>query len=186
MMHKLPAQLETERLIIRWFRPDDWQDLYEYLSQPETVKYEPYEFFSLDMARQEAVRRSADESFYAVCLKKGGKVIGNIYLARRDFDTWEIGFVFNSNFGSNFGCNGYATEAAKALVDKLFSESSAHRVFAECNPENGQYWKLLERLRFRREGHLLRNIHFKRDSAGNPLWQDTYIYGILDSEWKNI
>jgi RimJ/RimL family protein N-acetyltransferase len=50
--------LETERLIIRRFRPNDWRDLYEYLSQPETVKYEPYEPFLPDQAKQEAQYRS--------------------------------------------------------------------------------------------------------------------------------
>jgi RimJ/RimL family protein N-acetyltransferase len=171
---------ETMRLAIRRFRPDDWQDLYEYLSQPKTVYYEPYEPFSQEQAKQEAVRRSADESFYAVCLKESGKVIGNIYLAKRDFDAWEIGFVFNAKFQGK----GYAAEAAAALLDKLFSRPGAHRVFAECNPENERSWKLLERLRFRREGHVRQNIYFKRDAENNPLWQDTYMYGILDSEWR--
>jgi RimJ/RimL family protein N-acetyltransferase len=179
-MQTSQEHVTTQRLIIRRFRPDDWQDLYEYLSQPETVKYEPYEPFLPGQARQEAQYRSTDGNFHAVCLKETGKVIGNIYLAGRDFDAWEIGFVFNSNFR----CKGYAAEAAKALLDRLFSGTSAHRVFAECNPENEKSWKLLERLHFRREGHFLRNIFFKRDSGGNPIWQDTYVYGILDTEWR--
>ena len=172
--------LETERLIIRRFTPDDWQDLYEYLSQPETVKYEPYEPFSLDEAKQESKRRSADKNFYAVVLKENKKVIGNIYLSKQDFDIWETGFVFNSYFGRN----GYATEAAKAGIDKAFTEYKAHRIFAECNPQNERSWKLLERLHFRREWHLSQNIFFKRDAKGNPIWQDTYIYGILAPEWN--
>ena len=35
-------RFETQRLVIRRFRADDWQDLHEYLSQPIVVKYEPY------------------------------------------------------------------------------------------------------------------------------------------------
>jgi hypothetical protein len=34
--------LETERLIIRRFRANDWSDLYEYLSDPQVVNFEPY------------------------------------------------------------------------------------------------------------------------------------------------
>ena len=34
--------LETDRLILRRYRGDDLQDLYEYLSDEEVVKYEPY------------------------------------------------------------------------------------------------------------------------------------------------
>jgi RimJ/RimL family protein N-acetyltransferase len=171
---------ETMRLVIRRFHLEDWRDVYEYLSQPETVYYEPYEPFSPDQAKQEALRRSTGESFYAVCLKKSGKVIGNIYLAKKEFDAWEIGFVFNGKFRGK----GYAAEAVAALLDKLCSRLGAHRVLAECNPENERSWKLLERLRFRREGHVRQNIYFKRDAANNPLWQDTYLYGILDSEWR--
>lgn len=35
--------IETERLIIRKFRPDDFTELYEYLSDSNVVRYEPYE-----------------------------------------------------------------------------------------------------------------------------------------------
>ena len=33
--------METERLVLRRYREDDLQDLFEYLSDPEMVKYEP-------------------------------------------------------------------------------------------------------------------------------------------------
>lgn len=53
-----------------------------------------------------------------------------------------------------------------------------------CNPQNQSSWKLLERLGFRREGTLIRNIYFFCDEAGEPLWQDTYEYGMLKEEWR--
>ena len=34
--------LETDRVILRRYREGDLQDLYEYLSDAEVVKYEPY------------------------------------------------------------------------------------------------------------------------------------------------
>ena len=43
----------------------------------------------------------------------------------------------------------------------------------------------LERLGMRREGHLIRNIWFKRDEYGAPVWADTYEYAILAEEWHN-
>ena len=33
--------METERLVLRRYREDDLQDLFEYLSDPEMAKYEP-------------------------------------------------------------------------------------------------------------------------------------------------
>jgi RimJ/RimL family protein N-acetyltransferase len=44
----------------------------------------------------------------------------------------------------------------------------------------------MERLNMRREGHLLKNIFFKRDEEGNPIWNDTYEYAILAEEWFGL
>ena len=173
--------MKTERLQLRRFTPDDWLDLFEYLSQEEVVKYEPYEVFTKESSMCEAIRRSENDSFWAVCLKDCGKLIGNIYLSKQDFDTWQLGYVFNAKFHGK----GYATEAASALIDEIFSNHNARRIVAMCNPLNEPSWKLLERLGFRREGHLIKNIYFKKDALGNPIWSDTYEYGILAEEWKS-
>jgi RimJ/RimL family protein N-acetyltransferase len=165
----------TTRLELRRFTPDDWGDLYDYLSQAAVVAFEPYEVFDIETAKQEAIKRSCDNAFWAVCLKSTGKVIGNVYLKQQDFDTWELGYVFNAHFQGN----GYAAEAAGTLVDSVFRDFAAHRVYAQCNPLNVKSWQLLERLGFRREGHLIQNVWFKKDSAGQPIWCDTYVYAKL-------
>ncbi|MDZ7543907.1 GNAT family N-acetyltransferase, partial [Clostridium perfringens] len=105
-----------DRLIIRKFQKNDWQDLYEYLSDEEVVKFEPYDVYSENQAKEETIRRSNDESFYAVCLKESGKLIGNLYLDEGDFDTWELGYVFNRKYQGQ----GYAAESAKALLNYAF------------------------------------------------------------------
>ena len=46
---------------------------------------------------------------------------------------------------------------------------------AYCHPDNVNSWHLLERLGFKREAHLRRDIWFRKDEAGAPIWQDTYI-----------
>lgn len=172
--------MQTERLIIRRFTPDDWQDLHEYLSQEDVVKFEPYEVFTEEASKKEAVRRSNDNGFWAVSLNPCSKLIGNIYLGKQDYDTWELGYVFNAQYHGH----GYATEAAKAVVNYAFREQNARRVIAMCNPLNEPSWKLLERLGLRREGHLIKNIYFKKDENGNPIWSDTYEYAILADEWE--
>ena len=42
MIEERNMMLETERLILRRYREEDLQDLYEYLSHEDVVKYEPY------------------------------------------------------------------------------------------------------------------------------------------------
>lgn len=170
---------ETERLILRRFRMDDAQELFEYLSQPETVRYEPYDVFSPSHARQEAAARARSGDFIAVCLKDTRKLIGNLYLHEEDYGCCELGYVFNARYLHH----GYATEAARAMLQIAFVEMGAHRVTAMCNPENTPSWRLLERLGMRREGHLRKNIYFRCDHSGEPIWQDTYEYAILREEW---
>ena len=56
-MFPLNFRLTTDRLVIRRMHPDDWQDLYAYLSDAETVYYEPYDVYSKEDARLEAANR---------------------------------------------------------------------------------------------------------------------------------
>lgn len=175
-------EIVTERLIIRRFQPEDWQDLYEYLSDEEVVRYEPYEVHTMDQAKETAVKRASNESFYGVCLKKTGKLIGNLYLSKADFDTWELGYVFNRSYQGQ----GFAYESAKALLDYAFEHLGARRIVAMCNPDNHRSWKLMERLSMRREGLLMQNIYFKKNEDGEPIWLNTYEYAILKDEWCNI
>lgn len=175
-------QLTTQRLLIRSFTKNDWKDLYEYLSDEKVIRYEPYEVFNEEQCKHEAIQRSKNDAFLAVCLKESNKVIGNLYFSEQDFNTWEIGYVFNNNYQGL----GYATESAEEVLKEAFNNLGARRVIAMCNPENIASWRLLERLSMRREGHLIKNIYFKKDKAGNPIWQDTYEYALLEEEWRML
>ena len=170
--------LKTERLVIRKFKEADAQDLYEYLSDEEVVRFEPYKPFSRKDAHREARKRTEDETFLAVCLHKG-KLIGNLYFAKGAFDTWKAGYVFNRNYWGR----GYATESLKAIMKYAFKNLSAHRIVAMCDPRNTKSWRLLERIGMRREGTLLQNVYFFIDENNEPIWKDTYEYAILKTEF---
>ncbi|WP_238917453.1 GNAT family N-acetyltransferase [Clostridium sp. YIM B02555] len=172
-------ELRTERLIMRRFLENDGEDLYEYFSNPKVLEFEPYKPFTKHEAYMEAKRRVSDEKFLAVCLKNG-KVIGNIYFAKGEFETWEIGYIFNEKYWGN----GYATESIFALMKYAFDNLDTRRIIAMCDPKNPNSWKLLERVGMRREGTLLQNIYFFKDEECNPIWKDTYEYAILKSEFS--
>lgn len=163
---------ETRRLILRRYRESDLMDLYEYLSDPKVVEHEPYRPMTLEEVRDNLAWRISTEEMVAVELKSTGKMIGNAYLGKRDFDSLELGYVFNANYWGR----GYALESCEALMELAF-QNGVHRIYAECDPQNVNSWRLLERLGFRREGHLKQNVFFWRDDAGRPVWKDTYIYG---------
>lgn len=169
--------LETERLILRPFRETDLKDLYEYLSDGETVRYEPYRPMTLAETRDNLCWRMDTGAMIAVERREDHKLIGNLYFARGEFDTAELGYVFNRHYWGY----GYASESCRALINQAFAEGT-HRIIAECDPENVNSWRLLEALGFTREAHLRQNVYFWKDEQGNPIWKDTYVYARLSTD----
>lgn len=170
----------TARLLLRRFVAADAQGLYSYLSRPEAVRYEPYPVQSLDDCRRWAAERATSPDFWAVCLRSG-ELIGNLYLHLEEppaWRGWELGYVFHPDHWGR----GYASEAAVRLVDACFAQG-AHRIEARCNPLNDASWRLLERIGFRREGHLRQAASFADGPDGTPLWHDAYVYAVLSEEW---
>ena len=169
--------IETDRLVLRRFCKEDLQDLYEYLSDEETVRFEPYKPMDMDEVNANLDWRISTDEMIAVELKSNHKLIGNVYLGKRDCNALEMGYVFNRQFRGQ----GYAVESCTALIRRAFSEG-VHRIYTECDPCNPASWKLLERLGFTREGHFRQNVFFWKDKDNNPIWKDTYVYGILNGD----
>ncbi len=173
------TRIETTRLIIRNYEEKDLNDLYEYLSDEETVSFEPYTVFSLEETKKNLEWRISSDEIFAIELKTTGKMIGNIFLGKRECETLELGYALNKKFQKN----GYAFEACSTMCKNAFLNGT-HRIEANCDPLNTASWKLLERLEFVREGHLHKDIYFRKDKNGNPIWKDTYIYSKLNVEEK--
>jgi RimJ/RimL family protein N-acetyltransferase len=174
-------EIQAERLIVRQFRPDDWRDLLDYLSQPEVYAFEPGEPVDAGQAAAIADERSRGSAFLAVELREERRMIGHLYFAPvepAELRTYELGYIVNPRDHGR----GYATEAAAALVRHAFAEMGVHRVTASCDPANIASWRVLEKIGFVREGHLRRNIFFRRDASGLPAWKDTFEYGLLDGD----
>jgi RimJ/RimL family protein N-acetyltransferase len=173
--------LNTPRLTIRRFRPEDAGDLYDYLSDPQVYRFEPGDPIDRAQARQRAVEMATSPDFWAVELRDAGKVIGQLYFKQiepAEHLTCELGFILNPVYHRQ----GYGTEAAGALVQRALAAGGVHRIVAHCNPENTASWKLLEKIGLRREGMLRQNVFFRRNAAGDPLWTDTYVYARLAGE----
>lgn len=170
-------RIETERLIIRNFKMKDKDDLCEYMLQRVNKEFEGYPDFSVDKIEDEIKYRSGSHEFFAIELKGEDKVIGNIYLGVRDFNSKELGYVLNENYQ----LKGYGSEAAKAVIQWAFSQG-VHRVFAECTPLNICSWRTMEKIGLKREAELRQNVSFHNDEAGNPIYWDTYVYAALSTD----
>lgn len=166
--------LPTPRLLLRRYRTADLDDFYAYVSDPEVVKYEPYRPMTRKEAAENLAWRAGSDEMIAVEHTETHRLIGNVYLGRREFSSLELGYVFHRAYWGK----GYAKEACSALIERCFLEGT-HRIFAECDPENESSWRLLEALGFTREAHFHKNVFFWNDEDGNPLWKDTYVYAKL-------
>lgn len=168
-------KIETSNLIIRNYKLEDENDLCEYMLQRVNAEFEAYPDFSREKGKEEVEFRSQSDEFYAIELKKEHKVIGNVYLGKRDFNTRELGYVLNENYHRN----GYGSEASKAMVEYMFKQG-VHRIYSECAPQNTASWKLMSKIGMEREAYFKKNVSFHKDAKGEPIYWDTYVYALLN------
>jgi RimJ/RimL family protein N-acetyltransferase len=175
--------LETERLILRQFRQRDLESFLAYRNDSDVEKYQGW---SIPYSREKAIAfidhmmtaipLAGQWLQIAVELKSTHEMIGDVAfcIQRQDERQAVIGYsLARSHWG-----HGYAYEALFCLLEYLFNELKLHRVAAECDVENIHSWKLLEKLGFRREAHLIENIYFK------GTYGSEYHYAMLGREWR--
>ena len=127
--------IETDRLLLRNFTPDDAADLFDYLHAPGAACFLSLRLEDRDAARREAEKRSRDDEHVAVCLKATGRLVGDLFaVPDGEPDTLSVGWHFNARFGGV----GLATEAARALFADLFEARGARRgafIFEQDRPD---------------------------------------------------
>ena len=171
--------IETERLVLRNFRREDAEGLLAYLASPTASCFLSLTLRDMDAALAEADRRAADDTQIAVCLKDSDQLIGDVF-AHPEGDTISVGWNFNPAFSGQ----GYAFEAAHALFADLFQAQGMRRLYAYVEDHNVPSQKLCERLGMRREGLFLDYISFQNDDAGQPVYENTMQYALLQREWR--
>ena len=166
--------IETPRMIIRDFIPEDAADLQKILGDDETMKncepaydFEKTEKFltSFCIGRKGAV---------AAVHKESSKMIGYILFNEIDEGIYELGWIFNRSFWRQ----GYAYESCKAVIDYAFGELKAHKVFAETI-DAVKSVGLMQKLGMQLEGVQQSQT---KDAQGN--WADLYFYGLLADDWR--
>jgi ribosomal-protein-alanine N-acetyltransferase len=177
--------LSTERLIIRPFKKNDYRDTYEYMSAPETYKFERGAPVSLNDAKKQCRQFTGKTApgFFAAELKENGKVIGHISFfpeRPKEFRMWNIGYIFHPAY---YG-RGYATEATRAVIAYAFKELKVHRIVAHCSPDNIASWKIMEKCNMKREGLNRKDFLWRTDENGNSVWFDSYEYAIIEEDFS--
>jgi RimJ/RimL family protein N-acetyltransferase len=175
--------IETARLTLRPFVEEDFEALHAMRSSPEVVRYLYEEPTSAEQTREVLDRRIARTSWAkegdwlaaAVVERASGVTVGDVALfwaSERD-RTAEIGFIFDPRHQGK----GFATEAARALIDWAFETAGIHRVIGRTEARNSASSRVLEKLGLRLEAHFVENEWVKGE------WQSELVYAILDREW---
>jgi len=131
--------LETTRLALRNFSPDDAEALGLVLSDPETMRFYPAPFDRVGVEQwiSRNMRRYAENGhgLWAVVLKSSGELIGDCGLTVQDLDDVheiEIGYHVRRDLWGQ----GLATEAARACRDYGFAQLPVERIISLIRPEN--------------------------------------------------
>lgn len=175
--------LRTERLVLREFTAADWPATFAYENDPRYLRF--YE-------REQVTERQCQALIYQFILWQGeqprskaqlaitradtGELVGNVGVRRETAGEplADMGFELSPEHWGR----GYATEAARAMVDWGFGEWGLQRIHAHCVSENAASARVLERVGMRMEARLRDHQWFK-----DRFW-DISLYGLLRAEWE--
>ena len=155
MVREAP-RIETERLVLRSWRKDDFRPYHAILSHPEVHKH----FGPNPMGAEECWRRLMAAvggwqlngfGTWAVERKSDGKLVGNagIFTAWRDLepefgDEPEMGWIFAAETHGH----GMASEACRAVVDWTETNLQPTPIWAIIAPANEPSIRLAQKLGF--------------------------------------
>ena len=186
-MVEIPYPLSTERLLLRRFTTADLDAYYDYQRLPETARYLYGEArsYAQCMAR---IARYVEEPFdepghwatFAVELQGQPGLIGEMALK------WNEGGKPEGPQPQRFGeigwtmapaaqGKGYATEAARAVLELALEQLDFYRVEARLDARNKASAGICERLGMQREGVLRNNMYLKGE------WTSEAVYAVVRS-----
>jgi RimJ/RimL family protein N-acetyltransferase len=176
--------LRTARLLIRPMRADDAAALAARRSDPEVAEYQnwlvpyPVERAEAMVAEIAQLEGPTDGEWWMATIADPddttalGDVVVHLTWGGR---TAEIGYTLRR---SAWG-EGYAVEAAEALVAHLFDSMGVTRVEAMLHPDNPASAMVLERVGMRFEGHTRSSFWLGDDNS------DDWIYGMTRADWES-
>jgi RimJ/RimL family protein N-acetyltransferase len=174
--------LRTSRLRLRPFNDLDATALFTLHSNAYVLRYwdsPPWSERSRAeqfIATSREISEAGSGTRLAVDRVSDGVFIGWCSLNRwnPDFRSASMGYCFDE---AAWG-HGYATEAARALLQWAFDTLDLNRVQAETDTRNAASARVLEKLGFVREGTL------REDCVVNGDVSDSWVYGLIRREWR--
>ncbi|MBP2622885.1 GNAT family N-acetyltransferase [Streptococcus oricebi] len=141
--------LETDRLLLRPVTLDDAEEMFEYASDLETIRYvtfSPHQ--SVEDSRNQIAQFFLNYPLgsYGIEVKSNGKFIGTFGFVelKQDVGKAEVGYCLNKDYWNQ----GYATEMLKAMVKLTFDKLDLNCLVARHDIENPASGRVLEKAGF--------------------------------------
>lgn len=160
MTEEKDLKLITKRLVLRSYKEEDWKTAHDYGSIPEFSKYEVWgpstEEDSKNFIRDCKAREKKSPSYeydFAVCLAETGYHIGGCRVSLEAgalSKVASLGWAINPKYQSQ----GFATEAARALLKFAFQDLQVLVAYATCDVRNTPSYKVMEKIGMKRVGCL--------------------------------
>ena len=174
----MEIKLETERLIIRAYTLDDFDNLYAILSDAETMAHYPstYDEKGTQSWLNWCIEtdNAYGHSLWAMELKETGEYIGDCGVTMQNIDGEtlpEIGYHINKRFWRR----GYAKEAAAAVRDWFFTESDYDSVYSYMKYTNVASYSTAASIGMK-----------KIKEYPDPHDKICYVYRMTREEWKAL
>ena len=131
--------IETKRLVLREYTLDDFDALYEILSDPETMKHYPKPYDENGVLRW--LNWSLDNyekygfGLWAIMLKESNTFIGDCGITMQIIDGEELPEI-GYHIHKDYWRQGYAKEAATAVRDWAFHNTTFDCMYSYMNSTN--------------------------------------------------
>lgn len=174
--------LTTERLVLRRLRHDDAPAINALFSHPQVLEYldeEPLETDDRAIAMIDWMQSMYEKQVavrWGITLKGQDRVIGTVgfhYWQKKDRHA-DLGYDLHPDYWGK----GYATEAARAVVDWCFVNLNLHRMQADCTLGNDRSERTILKLGFQPEGVWREKIW------EHGRFVDIKQFGLLRREWE--
>lgn len=182
MTHTGTVPLETDRLILRRFAPEDAAAMYaNWASSEEVTRFltwpaHPNAETTRALLDEWTAQYGRDDYYnWVIELKETGEIVGNISVVRVTENTAsaELGYCM----GPDWWGQGIMPEAGKAVIAHLFCKAGFNRVAAVHAAGNPKSGRAMQKMGMRCEG-TLRQAGFCNQGIVDTVW-----YSILADEF---
>lgn len=170
------SHLETKRLRLRPVTLEDADDMYQYASDDETVRFVFQKHTSIESTKKGIANYFLKEPLgkYGIELKENNAFIGTVDLRMIRPFCAELGYALNKAYWGH----GYMPEACEVLKKLAFEQLKISRLQAVHDARNPKSGRVMEKIGMKKEGLLRQSSELKGELV------DEWMYSMVIGEYQ--